>query len=72
MFDSAYRLIKQVGRVFFSEEKKQKTLILRAANLLAPDHTLAAGEETKVFWFFSSEKNALLHTFRIKNAPDRH
>jgi hypothetical protein len=29
---------------------------------LAPGRNLAAGGEAKVFWFFSSEKNAFLET----------
>jgi hypothetical protein len=53
-------LLKELRRVFFSEEKKQKTFIFLAAAGLAPGNTLAADEGAKVFWFFSSEKNTFL------------
>jgi hypothetical protein len=47
--------------MFFSEEKNQKTFALDAIpdlSVLAP--TVRAAERTKVFWFFSSEKNCFL------------
>jgi len=63
MFDSAYRFIGEIRSIFFSEEKKQKTFVLGAAARVAPVHALASGAGIKVFWFFSSEKNALLSRF---------
>jgi len=48
------------GRLFFSEEKKQKTFISLAASRLAMCLDLAARAGIKVFWFFSSEKNGFL------------
>jgi hypothetical protein len=43
-------------QAFFSEEKKQKTLLIREVR--SPARSATALE--KVFWFFSSEKNACL------------
>jgi hypothetical protein len=45
-------------RMFFSEEKNQKTFMSApaAANRPWPDNGEPA-EKVKVFWFFSSEKN---------------
>jgi hypothetical protein len=48
------RCRRKEGRVFFSEEKKQKTLPIQV--FVPPDTTATA--RAKVFWFFSSEKNA--------------
>jgi len=46
-----------VGRkVFFSEEKKQKTLLFQV--FVPPEREATA--LGKVLWFFSSEKNAFL------------
>jgi hypothetical protein len=52
------------GRVFFSEEKKQKTFTFSAASGLAPSRNGDAGGGIKVFWFFFSKKNALPKTYR--------
>ena len=46
---------KKESKVFFSEEKKQKTFLIQV--LVPPERTATAPE--KVFWFFSSEKNIL-------------
>jgi hypothetical protein len=43
-------------KAFFFEKKNQKTFVL-----LSPPVQKWAGSRMKVFWFFSSEKNALLH-----------
>jgi hypothetical protein len=43
------------GKVFFSEEKKQKTF--RSLSRFSP---AAYAKETKVFWFFFSKKNCFL------------
>jgi hypothetical protein len=43
------------GKVFFSEEKKQKTFMP-----LSRLHPAAHAQETKVFWFFFSKKNRFL------------
>jgi hypothetical protein len=40
-------------RLFFSEEKKQKTFV-------SPPARRWRAPELKVFWFFSAEKNGLL------------
>jgi len=42
-------------RIFFSEEKKQKTFVL-----LSRVYPAAHAQETKVFWFFFSKKNCFL------------
>jgi hypothetical protein len=47
------------GRVFFSEEKKQKTFTPSPAERSGHAHHVGGGGEVKVFWFFSSEKNIL-------------
>jgi hypothetical protein len=44
--------MKEVRKVFFSEEKKQKTFIFWCSR-----HVPQRG--TKVFWFFFSKKNIL-------------
>jgi hypothetical protein len=44
--------IRQASKVFFSEEKKQKTFHHKAAPLRN-----ARDSPTKVFWFFFSKKN---------------
>jgi hypothetical protein len=41
-------------RIFFSEEKKQKTFIILGTR--QPRHVR---QESKVFWFFFSKKNIL-------------
>jgi hypothetical protein len=48
-------------KVFFSEEKKQKTFIYfsAASHWVAMACTWPRAPEVKVFWFFSSEKNIL-------------
>jgi len=45
--------MKEVRKVFFSEEKKQKTFIFWCSR-----HVPQRG--TKVFWFFFSKKNILI------------
>jgi hypothetical protein len=60
MSDNAYRFTTTIRRIFFSGEQKQKTFILCAAARLAPGQSLAASDDKKVFWFYSSEKNAFL------------
>jgi hypothetical protein len=46
--------------MFFSEEKNQKTFAISAASPLSGHgRQVSAGVGTKVFWFFSSEKNSL-------------
>jgi hypothetical protein len=47
--------------VFFSEEKNQKTFIPAPVERFRP---AGATEKAKVFWFFSSEKNAFLLSWR--------
>jgi hypothetical protein len=42
-------------KVFFSEEKKQKTF-----TSLSRIYPAARAQETKVFWFFFSKKNCFL------------
>jgi len=49
-------------KFFFSEEKKQKTLVSCAAQSSDHGHSVGASSETKVFWFFFSKKN-ILSTF---------
>jgi hypothetical protein len=49
----------QERKAFFSEEKKQKTFISFAALPAANGHSVGAGAEEKVFWFFFSKKNIL-------------
>jgi hypothetical protein len=44
----------EARKVFFSEEKKQKTFIRLAQNVL-----MSARQRMKVFWFFFSKKNRL-------------
>jgi hypothetical protein len=45
---------------FFSEEKKPKDFyFLRSPHLSGHGPDLSAGADSKVFWFFSSEKNTL-------------
>jgi hypothetical protein len=72
--------VKQ-SKVFFSEEKKQKTFDINRLKLL--DHTRSTGlpaaqrtsngftreAQKKVFWFFSSEKNDLLRSHSSSGAP---
>jgi hypothetical protein len=48
-----------VRKVFFSEEKNQKTFISLVASRLVLSLDLAASEGIKVFCFFSSEKKSL-------------
>ncbi len=43
------------ARIFFSEEKKQKTFML-----LSQISPATYAKETKVFWFFFSKKNCFL------------
>jgi hypothetical protein len=43
-----------VRKVFFSEEKKQKTFVS-----LSRFYPEVHAKDAKVFWFFSSEKNNL-------------
>jgi hypothetical protein len=50
---------RRSGRLFFSEEKKQKTFDFRAPPVSGHGRDLATSADIKVFWFFSSEKNAL-------------
>jgi hypothetical protein len=52
---------KKVRKVFFSEEKKQKTFIPGARGKI--QHCLDRGSsgDIKVSWFFSSEKNFFLN-----------
>jgi putative CocE/NonD family hydrolase len=50
----AEMMVKKVSEGFFSEEKKQKTVVFWGR--LCPQFTL---QETKVFWFFFSRKNIL-------------
>jgi len=45
---------RKKGRLFFSEEKKQKTFIFQANESRKNTY-----QETKVFWFFFSKKNIL-------------
>jgi hypothetical protein len=47
--------------MFFSEEKNQKTFMFLRFQLAGHGLSVAVGEEVKVFWFFSSEKNMLLY-----------
>ena len=68
--------------MFFFEEKKQKTFDINRLKL--HDHTrstaLPAAHRTsngftreaqkKVFWFFSTEKNYLLHAHSFSGAPN--
>ena len=49
---------------FFSEEKNQKTFSPAPAATQWPTHAACHHRKrTKVFWFFSSEKNCFLHVF---------
>jgi hypothetical protein len=49
-------------RVFFSEEKKQKTFIPGACGKIETMGSIVGtAEKIKVFWFFSSEKNILAY-----------
>jgi hypothetical protein len=50
----AHGLLTQSRKVFFSEEKKQKTFVSLGAR--QPGHVR---QGTKVFWFFFSKKNVL-------------
>jgi hypothetical protein len=46
--------MRKARKMFFSEEKNQKTFISSALCRIYP-----WAPEAKVFWFFSSEKNIL-------------
>jgi hypothetical protein len=46
--------------MFFSEEKNQKTFTSCSFPLAGHVPDLSASAESKVFWFFSSEKNILI------------
>jgi hypothetical protein len=46
-----FSIDKQARKVFFFEEKKQKTFVFLATSSWAPAFHLAAGEGIKVFWF---------------------
>jgi hypothetical protein len=46
--------------MFFSEEKNQKTFVLRRSQDRGHGRDLAAAPEIKVFCFFSSEKKSFL------------
>jgi hypothetical protein len=50
-------------KVFFSEEKKQKTF-----TSLSRFFPAAYAQYIKVFWFFSSEKNCLLAFYKNRRA----
>jgi hypothetical protein len=57
-------------RMFFSEEKNQKTFFcwwLRHA--ARAGRSVAAGAIAKVFWFFSSEKNCFLFPNLLPDKP---
>jgi hypothetical protein len=49
----------RVRKVFFSEEKKQKTFV-NGAGIGGCKVRRAVGAVAKVFWFFFSKKNILL------------
>jgi hypothetical protein len=56
---------EQGRKVFFSEEKKQKTFALEGVGA-----TCAVRDSTsKVFWFFSSEKNTSLLASLLNQLP---
>ncbi len=66
--------MKEERKAFFSEEKKQKTLVFRLHQRVrrlreyAHWHNLSAprcGGEAKVFCFFPSEKKGLLPSFEF-------
>jgi len=58
----------QVRKVFFSEEKKQKTFM--SLSRIFPE---AYAIDAKVFWFFSSKKNcfAFLSARHMEHLRDR-
>jgi hypothetical protein len=57
---SAHRRTAKKGKKFFSEEKNQKTFDCWRGGLLPGlADQLQQAKQSKVFWFFSSEKNML-------------
>ena len=52
------------GKVFFSEEKKQKTFAIWRVRQPNRTHHIA-----KVFWFFFSKKNTFLPFLTVKVSP---
>jgi len=61
---------KDQRKVFFSEEKKQKTFIPGAVESSGLGLDRGNGGEVKVFWFFFSKKNTLSHA-RARMLPPR-
>ena len=56
----------KVRKVFFSEEKKQKTF---ANSGVCAACKVRDSTEAKVFWFFSSEKNTFFPALPLPPAP---